>query len=147
MKSKVYAYITFAHRLLVFRHTAYPDAGIQVPGGTVEPGESPEHAVVHEVMEETGLQKLPRPRFLGETLINPNDTLVNEIHHRYFYHFKLNDFPAENWCHWEINPSDGSNKPYEFEFSWVDPAAQNLDLVSALDAFIPRLLERVNLLD
>ena len=39
--------------LLVFKH---PTAGIQLPAGTVEPGEPVEKAVVREVWEETGLQ-------------------------------------------------------------------------------------------
>ena len=31
---KAYAYITHRQRLLVFRHTDYPEAGIQVPAET-----------------------------------------------------------------------------------------------------------------
>ncbi len=38
--------------LLLFQH---PNAGIQIPAGTVEEGEAPEQAVVREVFEETGL--------------------------------------------------------------------------------------------
>ena len=36
---KVYAYITRAEQLLVFSHVDFPEAGIQVPGGTLEPGD------------------------------------------------------------------------------------------------------------
>ena len=32
---KVFAYITNQNRLLVFRHLDFPEAGIQVPAGTV----------------------------------------------------------------------------------------------------------------
>ena len=38
--------------LLVFRH---PTAGIQVPAGTIEPGEAPEDTVLRELLEETRL--------------------------------------------------------------------------------------------
>jgi 8-oxo-dGTP pyrophosphatase MutT (NUDIX family) len=38
--------------LLVFRH---PDAGVQLPAGSVEPGEAFEAAALREVEEETGL--------------------------------------------------------------------------------------------
>lgn len=38
--------------LLVFRH---PDAGVQLPAGSVEPGEKLEAAALREVEEETGL--------------------------------------------------------------------------------------------
>ncbi len=41
--------------LLLFEH---PHAGIQIPAGTVEPGETPEQAVLREVREETGLSAL-----------------------------------------------------------------------------------------
>ncbi|MFP4601167.1 MAG: NUDIX domain-containing protein [Persicimonas sp.] len=40
------------HRLLVFEH---PMAGIQLPAGTVEPGEDPVTAAAREVFEESGL--------------------------------------------------------------------------------------------
>jgi 8-oxo-dGTP pyrophosphatase MutT (NUDIX family) len=40
------------HELLVFQH---PNAGIQLPAGTIEALESPEAAVLREVAEETGL--------------------------------------------------------------------------------------------
>ena len=43
-------------RLLVVRRAREPGAGLwSVPGGRVEQGESDDHAVVREVLEETGL--------------------------------------------------------------------------------------------
>lgn len=41
--------------LLVFEHAGMPEAGVQAPGGTVEPGEAPIEAVAREVREESGL--------------------------------------------------------------------------------------------
>ncbi len=41
--------------LLVFEHAGQPEAGLQVPGGTVEEGETPLEAVAREVLEESGL--------------------------------------------------------------------------------------------
>ncbi len=41
--------------LLVFEHAGMPEAGLQVPGGTVEEGETPVQAVSREVLEESGL--------------------------------------------------------------------------------------------
>ena len=53
---KVAAFITRdtpeGRQLLVFRH---PDAGIQLPAGTMERDEAPESAVLREVLEETGI--------------------------------------------------------------------------------------------
>jgi len=48
--------------LLLFEH---PYAGIQLPAGTVEAGETPEHAVLREAFEETGLQPLTIRKYLG----------------------------------------------------------------------------------
>lgn len=50
--------------LLIFKH---PTAGLQVPAGTIEPGESPEQAVIREVYEETGLRSATIVRKLAET--------------------------------------------------------------------------------
>jgi 8-oxo-dGTP pyrophosphatase MutT (NUDIX family) len=38
---------------------------LQVPGGGIAPGESPEEAVVREVAEETGLTNVRVVRYLG----------------------------------------------------------------------------------
>ena len=49
--------------LLLFRH---PNAGVQIPAGTVEPGEAPEAAAIREAAEESGLPGLVLLRYLGE---------------------------------------------------------------------------------
>src|SRR5215475_8041730 len=63
---KVTAFITRDDRgqreLLVFRH---PYAGIQLPAGTVEMGESYEEAVLRETREETGLTEVALISHLG----------------------------------------------------------------------------------
>ena len=48
--------------LLVFKH---PNAGIQIPAGTVEVGEDIETAVQREAHEETGLQHVKIEKYLG----------------------------------------------------------------------------------
>ena len=61
MKQKVLIYVVRAGEawpeVLVFEHRDFPDAGLQVPAGTVEPGEAPEAAVYREVAEESGLTR------------------------------------------------------------------------------------------
>ena len=63
---KVTAFITResvdGHDLLLFKH---PNAGIQIPAGTVEDDETPEEAVLREVSEETGLTSLSVGEYLG----------------------------------------------------------------------------------
>lgn len=66
MRQKVVCYITRNRQdILVFEHTQeYPGAGIQVPAGGVEAGESLEQAAIREAFEETGLE-LANPVLLG----------------------------------------------------------------------------------
>src|SRR5690606_12592633 len=51
---KAIAYIPRGDRFVVFEEPDSPLVGIQVPGGTVEAGESLEAAVLREAYEETG---------------------------------------------------------------------------------------------
>lgn len=50
-------------RLLVFRHPA--DGNMQLPKGTIEPGESPEIAVRRELLEESGIDYAGALQSLG----------------------------------------------------------------------------------
>jgi ADP-ribose pyrophosphatase YjhB (NUDIX family) len=66
---KVTAFITRegepGPELLVFEHEHMPEAGIQVPAGTVEISEPIEQAVLREAWEETGLKTFHIERDLG----------------------------------------------------------------------------------
>src|SRR5579884_333161 len=62
---KVLAYVTHGRRLLLFTHAKQPSAGIQVPAGTLLPGEAPEYGVLREAWEETGLESLALGAYLG----------------------------------------------------------------------------------
>ena len=64
IRHRAYAYITNGRRLLPFTHPESPGAGVQVPAGTIEPGESPKHAVMREAREETGLAGLKYVRLM-----------------------------------------------------------------------------------
>ena len=81
-----FAYITNRHRLLVFVHPFAPEAGIQVPAGTVPAHERPDEAVLREAFEETGLSDLIVDCFLGEHERDRSDFGKEKIHHRSFYH-------------------------------------------------------------
>ncbi len=66
MTRKAFAYVTNRGRLLVFSHPNSPDAGMQVPGGTIEGNEQPVDAAMREAQEETGLTDLVLVRYVGE---------------------------------------------------------------------------------
>ena len=117
-KRKVLAYITKGDRLLVFRHADYPQAGIQVPAGTIEDGESPEAAVMREVYEESGLGNLRLVSFLGTSERDLRQQGRDEIQQRYFFHLTCDDDCRETWSHLELNPH-GEYKAVRFDFSWA----------------------------
>jgi 8-oxo-dGTP pyrophosphatase MutT (NUDIX family) len=116
---KVIAYITCGDKLLVFSHTCYPDAGIQVPAGTVEEGESIEEAVVREAREETGLAGLKIQSYLGVRDYDLSAFDGVGVQRRHFFHLALCGEAPIRWRHYEEHPSDGSTEPIEFEFFWA----------------------------
>lgn len=109
LKRKVFAYVTNRGRLLVFGHPEAPEAGIQVPAGTLGEGEDPEAAVMREASEETGLVDLELAGFLGERTRDMSDFGLDELHHRRFYHLRCPGDPPEAWRHWERDPSSGGH--------------------------------------
>jgi 8-oxo-dGTP diphosphatase len=117
-KRKVYAYITHEDRLLVFRHVDFPEAGIQIPGGTVEPGESYEAALEREVREETGLEGLKLCGLVGKHRRETARASGMKTQQVRFYRMELNGKAREVWQHTEEHASDGSG-PLLFEFAWV----------------------------
>lgn len=119
MTDKVVAYITNGDRLLVFSHPHHPDAGIQVPAGTVEEGESHEEAVLREAVEETGLEDLALRSFLGSREYDPSQFGLDGAQRWHFFHLESLGDPPERWRHHERHPSDGTPGPIEFELYWV----------------------------
>jgi 8-oxo-dGTP diphosphatase len=139
VKRKAFAYITRGDQLLVFSHPLEPDAGIQVPAGTMEDGEAPEDAVMREAQEETGLTCLSLVRFLGEQMLERSDVGLDEIHHRYFFHLRCEEETPATWRHYELDPSDGSEPPL-FEFFWARLPDEVPELISGHGALLPVLV-------
>ena len=119
---KVAAYITWDHQLLVFSQPEFPEAGIQIPSGTVDEGENFDIAVLREAFEETGLSGLKIQSFLGTCVYDMRPITGEKVDvHRHYYHLMVSS-PVERsrWQHWEKTPSEGSTVPILFELYWVD---------------------------
>lgn len=141
IRHKVFAYITYQQRLLVFRHRDFPEAGLQVPAGTLEPGEETAVGVLREAWEETGLTKLQIVSCLGEQQRDMSDFGKLELHHRTFFHLQCLQQPPEQWSHAENHTNDG-REPIWFELFWVAITAVP-PLIADHDYFLPVLHQRM----
>lgn len=138
-RRKVVAYVTHAGRLLVFSHPDFPDAGIQVPAGTVRDGEAWEPAALREATEETGLAGLEIVRYLGERWLDRAPYGQDEIHRRRFFHLRCTQDPPETWQHGEFDPSDGSEGPIRFDFFWAPLPDGVPELIAEQGALVAEL--------
>ena len=123
VREKVVCYVVRDGRLLVLRHLdqEWDESGLQVPAGSIEPGEPPESAALREAREETGLEGLSLVAKLGETDYDTRP-YRDELHHRHVFHLEVAGAVPERWVTTEDDPSDGG-EPVRFECYWV-PLAQ-----------------------
>jgi len=137
-KQKVFAYITWGIKLLVFSQPTAPEAGIQVPAGTVEDGEAVDAAVMREAFEETGLHGLKLVCFLGQQVRGMRDVGKDEIHHRHFYHLRYAGDARLTWQHTEPDPDHGGAVE-PFAFFWVRLPDEVPSLIADHGAMLPCL--------
>ncbi len=82
MEQKVVAYLVRARpaltELLVFEHTD-ENAGVQVPKGTIDKGETPEQALLRELSEEAGIDNVRNLTQL-DTMIHRDEKEPEEWH-------------------------------------------------------------------
>lgn len=140
VRRKVLAYITHDSCLLVFRQPDFPEAGIQVPGGSIEQDERPEDAVLREAFEETGLAGLALGAYLGDSRHDYSPFGRDEIHHRHYYHLTIEGHVPERWQHLERNPSEGVYESVLFDFFWAELPDGVPPLIMDRDEKIPELL-------
>lgn len=138
-RHRAYAYVTNGTKLLVFTHPLSPEAGIQVPAGTIQEGEDPAAAALREAREETGLSTLRVVRFLAQDTRNMRDCGTEELQYRWFYHVACDDLPPERWSHGEFDAAGRLLIP--FDFYWVQLPNGVPKLVANYDDMLPQLIE------
>jgi 8-oxo-dGTP diphosphatase len=140
-RRKVVLYATWQNRLLVFTEPDFPEAGVQVPGGTVMEGESIEDGARREFLEETGFTAPATIALLGQTIYSYERDGWRHEHARSFFHLPLvGDYPA-NW-EWTEQTPDGGEGPIRMAFFFVALDAVP-DLFGELGAFLWTLREHV----
>lgn len=124
---KVLIYAVWQDRLLVFNEPDFPDQWLQVPGGTIEPGEVPEIAAGREFFEETGLAvEVPlHPLTVQEYRFEKDGREI--CHRRHYFLLRLTGDYPDTWIHLEEHSFDGGG-PIRFRFFWMefDKAARQL---------------------
>jgi 8-oxo-dGTP diphosphatase len=117
LKPKVLAYITRLgdSQVLVFAHKHHPEAGLQVPGGSVEEGEELLAALWREIKEESGLSRLDLVGQIAKSpFCNPH---TGEWQERNIFHLRASDESTDTWLH--IVKGQGEDLGLHFEFTWL----------------------------
>jgi 8-oxo-dGTP pyrophosphatase MutT (NUDIX family) len=104
------------HELLVFQH---PQAGMQIPKGTIEPYESIAEATLRELEEESGLNLAGPPEFVGkwERNIMVTETQSAQRHVWYVSTLKAPADVQEQWSH-EARGSE-EERGLIFDYRWL----------------------------
>lgn len=112
---KVLIYVVSHGHVLVHRHADFPEAGVQVPGGTVEEGESIIEAAYRELFEETGLRPEGHAIEIHRTMYFADSAQRN--HERHFVQVLAPELSLTNFQH--VVSSGELDKGLVFEYSWL----------------------------
>lgn len=136
VRQRVVAYITRERHgrteLLTIEHKHLPEAGVQVPAGRVDPGETLEQGVHREVAEETGLNDVRVLRRLPEF-----EAEYENPYESYAFHLASESETSDSWEH-EVR-GEGSDAGLVYVCRWV-PLTLDLRLWNGRDPMLRHLL-------
>lgn len=136
VRHKVLAYLLRttdgAPEVAVFDHVDYPEAGTQVPSGTIDPGESPQDACLREVAEEAGITDAQILAKIGVFEFVHHHR--RERHHRHVFALAVPTEVPDEWIH-EVSGS-GGDRGLKFRFSWMDASEAVSRLVAEQGTYL-----------
>ena len=122
----------------MFRHRDHPDAGVQVPAGTLHVGEDPAVGAIRETEEETGHRGFRVVMKLGVYDHEFHDSFRgharHELHERHVFQLEPPSGLPDSWSHLAVE-GDGD---FWFEFSWI-PFRSELVLAGDQHAMLGRI--------
>lgn len=136
---KAFAYITSQRRLLLLAHPDHPEAGIQVPAGTMRPGEKAIEAALREAWEETGLTNLEAVQILGVRAFDLRPFGRGEVHRRTFVHLVCHASTRESWEHMERDTEGQPGEQFRFRLFWAALDEPLPELIGGHDAMLDAL--------
>ena len=136
-RPRVLAYVTRERagrtELLVFAHRDFPDAGIQVPAGRVDPGESLESGLLRELEEEAGLTRV---RVLRE--LPGFEDHYSSRYENHAFRVVLEEPAPDEWEH--VVAGEGDDAGLVFVYRWA-PIEDEILLFGRRHPLLRRLLE------
>ena len=140
--AKVLAYVTRTRNgrteLLVFDHRDAPQAGVQVPAGSIEVGEMPSDAAMRELREETGLANA-RP--VGRIDVYEwEDPETHRWHRRHVYQFEAPSDAPDSWEH--VVTAGEDDHGMKFDCRWLPVDVAETELSSEQGASVRRIISR-----
>jgi 8-oxo-dGTP pyrophosphatase MutT (NUDIX family) len=140
--AKVACYVVHDDHLLVFTHDDLPMTvtGVQVPAGSIKPGESPAQAAIRELFEETGRWgQVVRSVGVQRYDLRP---ARDEVAIRHYFQMKLADADVtERWVAGEFDPSSGGEAV--IWTCWWLPLADAHVLAAGFGGYLAQCFQRM----
>jgi 8-oxo-dGTP pyrophosphatase MutT (NUDIX family) len=135
-QAKVIVYVIAQGHLLVNWHCDFPDAGIQVPGGSIEENEEIIEAAFRELHEESGMLLSGKAEVATRTDFEPAWDSKN-IHDRHFVVIRPPDVSLLPFLH--VVTSGTMDKGIRLAYFWVPLAVATEILGSGHEGAIHKL--------